>query len=397
MVLVSRRWIFTSYEKSTYEDNKDSKLPATFISYQGEFTKTNRKHVQGYVEFGKQKTRDGVKKYLGSSKIHCKIAKGTAEENIQYTSKTDSADPKRPHIMWGTPIPPEELENHQGKRSDLLAVYEMIKKGFSEFVIMDTHPKTWMRYHRAITKARGMWIKRKLEHYNKKLKVTCYFGETRAGKTRTVYKKHKPENVFKLVAKKGEKLWFDGYSGENVLLIDEFNGQISIEYMLQLLDNYWQQLEVKGAFCWAQFDHIYITSNHHPAEWYNCYEGVSDAHADALGERVHFIEECIRKIPKRPNRWVRFRKRQNSVLSKESHQHKSDVDVIETPSDQPKVSMLFPPKFETKNSVRIFPEITEDLVWSYESYPEGSAGDSITPGTYSCVNDCALISPRLHY
>jgi hypothetical protein len=59
---------------------------------------------------------------------------------------------------------------------------------------------------------------------------------------------------------------FNGYDGEKVLLIDDFNGWI--KYTLRILDGYPLRLNIKNGVTWARFDRVYITSNAKPANFY---------------------------------------------------------------------------------------------------------------------------------
>jgi len=66
-----------------------------------------------------------------------------------------------------------------------------------------------------------------------------------------------------------KKCWFDGYTGEPVLIIDEFSDYlIRAVYMRRLLDVYRLQVEVKGGFVYALWNLVVITTNVKPWEWY---------------------------------------------------------------------------------------------------------------------------------
>lgn len=74
--------------------------------------------------------------------------------------------------------------------------------------------------------------------------------------------------VFLLDQPGGNNLWFDGYDGQSVLIIDDFSGWIKYRFLLRLLDGYQVRLEVKGSHTWAAWTEVYITSNVPPEGWY---------------------------------------------------------------------------------------------------------------------------------
>jgi len=65
-------------------------------------------------------------------------------------------------------------------------------------------------------------------------------------------------------------MWFDGYDPlkHKTLLLDEFNGQIPLTTLLQMLDNYPMMVDVKGGRLPFIVENIYIASNFHPKDWY---------------------------------------------------------------------------------------------------------------------------------
>jgi hypothetical protein len=99
--------------------------------------------------------------------------------------------------------------------------------------------------------------------------VECHYGVSGAGKTYGCYAKYGIKPVYKYIYS-STGLWFDGYDPirHKVLLIDEFNGQIPLTTLLQMLDKYPMMVDVKGGRVPFMFDAIYIASNMHPKYWY---------------------------------------------------------------------------------------------------------------------------------
>lgn len=82
------------------------------------------------------------------------------------------------------------------------------------------------------------------------------------GKTKHVYDEHDDIYV------KDETQWWDGYTGNDVILFDDFRGQIPFNVMLRILDRYPYQGQVKGGYTHINSEHIFITSCKKPTEIY---------------------------------------------------------------------------------------------------------------------------------
>lgn len=64
-------------------------------------------------------------------------------------------------------------------------------------------------------------------------------------------------------------MWFDGYSGQKTLILDDFSGDFcNYRFLLRLLDCYKMKIEVKGGHAWAVWTTVVITTNVHPSGWY---------------------------------------------------------------------------------------------------------------------------------
>lgn len=100
-----------------------------------------------------------------------------------------------------------------------------------------------------------------------RLGLTIYtlVGPTGCGKTRWAYENF-PDAYFKPVGTK----WWDGYTGQETVVLDEMDGTFfSYKQLLTILDVYPCKVETKGSYVTFQATTIIITSNHHPRDWYD--------------------------------------------------------------------------------------------------------------------------------
>lgn len=94
--------------------------------------------------------------------------------------------------------------------------------------------------------------------------VVVYWGSTGLGKSRRAW----CEAGLDAYPKDPRSKFWDGYNGQEHVVIDEFRGAIDISHMLRWLDRYPVIVEVKGSSVCLKCSKIWITSNIHPSMWY---------------------------------------------------------------------------------------------------------------------------------
>lgn len=190
---------------------------------------------------------------------HLETRRGTHEQAKIYCTKEESRV-LGPFDFGDAPAP--------GRRTDLERAKELLDNGASLLDVSGECFGTYLRYHVGIEKYRNM----RHPIRNSKTRVEVHWGVAGAGKTYGVYDNHGVENVFNMPRPNGNRtIWFDGYRPEThkVLLIDDFYGWAPLNFMLQLLDAYPFQVQVKGGFIQFSCETIWITSNSDWETWYD--------------------------------------------------------------------------------------------------------------------------------
>lgn len=244
---------------------------------------TGREHIQGFVIFKNPRALGGVIKEFPN--INFEICKGNIQQNRDYCMK-EGAFTEEGEV----PVGP-------GARTDLITVAEMIRQGATATDIINTveldgdgktkdYGMDYIRYNKGIDKMINLV---RLKPRNWEMDVRIYWGEPGTGKTRAVHEEF-GENVYpKMVGK-----WWDGYEGQECVLIDDFDPancyEMAYDFYLKLLDRYKLLIEMKGSsgnFCSKV---IIFTSNFNPEHWFP-----NKANRGAFFRRVKEIRYFPRK------------------------------------------------------------------------------------------------------
>jgi hypothetical protein len=110
-----------------------------------------------------------------------------------------------------------------------------------------------------------------------------FWGPTGSGKSRRAFQ----EAGELCYVKCSRTKWWTGYKSEEDVVIDEFRGNISIDYLLRWFDRYPVSVETKGSSRPLMAVRFFITSNLHPRDWF---QGLDPLTYEALERRIEIIE-----------------------------------------------------------------------------------------------------------
>lgn len=247
-------------------------------------------HVQGYLEFDRPVRFSHLKRILGDPSLHVEVANGSAEQNHEYCGKEETREEG--------PFSIGEPGGKQGARTDVQRIQALLQEGADNRKLWVEEFTGMARIYKAVDRYRA-------EMYSppgyQKLTVSVYWGDTGLGKTRKAVweadERGKGHCRVDVPDKLGAAKWFDGYTDQGTIIIDDYNGEYSINFLKRLLDGYHIILPVKGNFIARKCTHIVITSNHDPAYWYP--EATAEDY-DAIKRRfttvTHFLSPWLPPI-----------------------------------------------------------------------------------------------------
>jgi len=272
-------WDDTDFLESWYNDK------CSYLVYGEEICPTtDTKHLQVYFELNNAMSFKAIQKKF--CHCHCEQRRGTPKQAAGYckknTDKLPDGDPRTAEV-WFPRIPGGNepwftIENsywigaefgtisHQGDRTDLKNVADALAQGHNVRHIVEQHTSTYIKFHKGIERARSFMIHPR--DLKDRPEVIVRWGPTNCGKSESARLIDWPD-VPHWVWDPASKHWFDGYDGEDKIIIEEFRSHIPFRELLTLLDRYECKREFKGGMINVVASKFVITSPTHPSSWYN--------------------------------------------------------------------------------------------------------------------------------
>lgn len=267
----STHWCFTVHDYTTLVG--DLPPECGYIVYQEEAAPaTGRAHVQGYIQFPEKRRGTTVSNLLREwfspqngenlGSVHSEPARGSDEDNERYCTKDETRlDGPYRH---GIRVP---RAGGRGGRSDLIGIKRKLDDGRSMAEIREDHFGDWIRYGKRLAEYRRISTAPR----ERKTKCFLFVGPAGTGKSTLMKLIAKGVgSVYKVPAKKGSGLYFDDYDGQDVMIVDEFDGNLMPPTFFNLLvDEHECVLPVHGGAGHQMVSgYIFIGSNYAPKYWW---------------------------------------------------------------------------------------------------------------------------------
>jgi len=168
-----------------------------------------------------------------------------------------------------------------GTRTDLAGFKKSILDGKRDLELFEEHTSQFLRYFKgvqAIRMAAPGTIRVRPDL------VVC-IGRPGVGKTTFILNEIKDsigDTHFQ-----SDSQWWDGYTGQSNVVLDDFHGWIPLHTFLKLIDVVPIRLQIKGSFTpWFAAKKVYISSNFLPTDWWK----------DMAPEQLSAVTRRISKI-----------------------------------------------------------------------------------------------------
>lgn len=195
---------------------------------------TGKAHYQAVAYFDNQRTVSALGK---KRKNNVEVVRGHPLDAIGYCAKGDRPKPAEGgyRVYLEDPCDGffEEGERpSQGKRSDIEEAHKAIKEGAKVDDLLLEHPEL-MRMDRHLDRIEDIVLRKKRR--TEMTKGIWLWGGTGVGKTHEAYELAGEDRY---VHETDDKGWWDGYRGQESVIIDDFRGAITYNRLLTLVDKY---------------------------------------------------------------------------------------------------------------------------------------------------------------
>lgn len=243
---------------------------------QTEMGENGNHHIQACFIMSERKR---IRTWRGIIEGHVEAMRGSVQQAVEYCTKEASRN-----IIWGTDAmwtPENKLlddsreilfsvifgevpVSQQGRRTDHERAQELVQSRTSAADIWDEMFGYMVKHHKGIMEA--------MKYYPRQrtwvTKVWILYGDSGTGKTlmATNYLMHKYGRFYE---QNGSPKWFDGYTDQEGVLVNEFEGQWPFAMWKRLCDVGAVRVETKGGSVPFLAREIIFTSNKDPETWWN--------------------------------------------------------------------------------------------------------------------------------
>lgn len=275
----AKRWCFTInnpiadetadpndrfWDNSPGSSSMEPMIDIEYLILQEERGENGTLHWQGFLILKKKRRLTWLRRHL-NARAHWEIARGTNEQARDYCKKEDTYTGGLRLELGKFPeraAPKKAAE----RRQDAAEQLDIIKEGYKrprEIPSMTLMECGFIPAMKELTADI-------LGPFRPELKIITMVGPPATGKSYAI-QHFFPDHGLCMPGNNG--VWFQRPT-EDVMVFEEFKGQIPLQRMLKLLDPYPYALEVKGGMRPAMYKLVIITSNTTPRFWYS--EGKED-------------------------------------------------------------------------------------------------------------------------
>lgn len=215
---------------------------------------TGNDHYQVFMKFFTGVSQKHIKQIWGSS-CHILTCEASDTKNIEYASKEET----RIAGPW------EYGENcNERERCDLKEIKNDIMKGLTVDKLTIENPEIYHQYGRTLNRIETIALRKKYRNWM--TECDWYYGPTGTDKSKAAFDmdNFNPDTHY-VVSVEDSGFW-NGYTGQETIIIDDFRGEIPYATLLKLIDRYPFYVKIKGCervpFLGKK---IIITSPFHPS------------------------------------------------------------------------------------------------------------------------------------
>ena len=239
----SRGWCYTLNNYTQEEFDELTRVECRYHVLGKEVGDKGTPHIQGYIYFKNYVTFFKVKKLLGS-RCHIERQKGTTTQASEYCMKEGN-------FQEIGILPRKNLTKKERAVRNKLLMSAPLNQLVSDGELSLSHVGQ-------IRSARLILAQEAEDYEHSSTRGTWYYGPPGVGKSRRA----RLENPGAYI--KPQSKWWDGYTGQKAVILDDLDGTYLGHYLKIWSDRYACTGEVKGGTVKLQHEKIVVTSNYSP-------------------------------------------------------------------------------------------------------------------------------------
>jgi len=254
----TRSFVITNWNLNTTEVYEKYKSQIRFIAFGKETCPTTRRqHHQCFLYFHNPRaTGARALKTIGQmfGPVHCHVEpmRGNFVQNEAYCSKES--------VLTKLGEEPK-----QGARGDLMETCTLLRNGtISVDSVACEDPSAFHMYGRTFMHAETLYLRSKWR--TEMTLCKWYWGKTGVGKSHKAFKDFNNDTHY---VKDLETKWWDGYKQQDIVILNEFRGQLTFSFLLSLIDKWPLTVPVRNRESIPFTSKlVIITSSVHPKDIY---------------------------------------------------------------------------------------------------------------------------------
>ena len=246
-------------------------------------------HVQGAIKFKTNQRFNSLRRYF-DGRGHWEQMRGTLEQNYAYCTKDVDLEVDEGKKGWLI-VKLGKWEEEKGRRNDLEELRDAVLQGATRLELFMLFPRQMAMYRHFVDDLMSAQLAEGASAF-RRVTVHVLWGEPGSGKSRdAVYTRDadadtwtRKEDLF-IVPSTDNLKWWNNYSGQGTIVLDEFTGStVKFRRLLRLVDGHQLTVETKGAMVDARWTEVFITSNKHPDDWWDGVQITDEDAPDYKGE-----------------------------------------------------------------------------------------------------------------
>lgn len=274
----SKAWCFTYNNYTDQDYERICAIDCDYLIVGKEVAPaTGTRHLQGYIKFYNARYFTATKTLLGEG-VHLEAAKGTPEENKAYCSKSGDFFEKGD-------LP------RKGRRCDLERIAQLVKEDKMEKIVTD-YPKEIILHDKGLRALKYRYDLSTIWSEIPNKQVIWIWGPTGTGKTTKA--REMTQGKQRYIKPGGTGKWFDGYGGEETVVLEELRpSDIPDSLLLQILDKWTVQVETKGGMTVWKAATVIVTTPLSPEDfWFGKAEDIRQLKR-RITEEIHLTERFV--------------------------------------------------------------------------------------------------------